>query len=163
MGYVESASCKWPYLILFFVSIIVGCTQKSNPLEPDQVVKEVTEMLHEYHGAIEEGGLKAEFDYLDSTDEFFWIPPGYQAALDYDSVEAVLRARDPNEGIELHWDTLKVTPLRNDLAQFYGTISMATTDTAGNVTNGNLVETGLVVKRSDGWKLLSGQSAFFSF
>jgi len=47
------------------------------------------------------------------------------------------------------------------VAQFYGTITMQTTDTAGTITTGHLVETGLVIKRSDGWKLLNGQSAFF--
>jgi len=147
-----------------YLGFLLGCTQSADIPGNQQAVDEITKMLHEYHRAIEQGGLKAEFEYLDDTDEFFWVPPGYRSALDYDSVAAILNENDrAMSKISLHWDTLKVFSLRSDLAQFYGTITMMTEDTSGNSTTGHLVETGLVIKRSDGWKLLSGQSAFFSF
>jgi hypothetical protein len=142
-----------------FVILLFSC---GNSGTGENVIQEVSAMLNNYHEAIEKDGLEAEFDYLDNSREFFWVPPGYRTALDFDSVAAVLRVTDPSiSAIQIRWDSLKIIPLREDLAQFYGTITMQTTDTAGTITTGHLVETGLVIKRSDGWKLLNGQSAFF--
>ncbi|TDI66785.1 MAG: hypothetical protein E2O88_08645 [Bacteroidetes bacterium] len=142
-----------------FVCLLFSC---GNAGSSEYVIGEVSAMLNNYHEAIEKYGLEAELDYLDDSHEFFWVPPGYRTALDFDSVAAVLRVTDPSiSAIQIHWDSLKIIPLRDDLAQFYGTITMQTTDTTGTITTGHLVETGLVIKRSDGWKLLNGQSAFF--
>ena len=160
--YVSIAKMTQSYAFLFCLIFVFGCTPSTDLPGSEHAAKEVTEMLHKYHLAIAAGGLEAEFDYLDDTEEFFWVPPGYQSALDFDSVASVLRATDPAIAKTiLEWDTLRVIPLRKDLVQFYGTITMISTDTAGVKTSGHLVETGLVVKRPDGWKLLNGQSAFF--
>ncbi|MDH3708924.1 MAG: nuclear transport factor 2 family protein [Cyclobacteriaceae bacterium] len=144
---------------------MLWCCQPTAPektFSPELVIEEVTEMLHQYHQAIEEGGLETEFDYLDDSDDFFWVPPGFKSALDYDSVAIILRANDKSiEKIVLTWDSLHVTPLRSDLAQYYGTINSSVIDTAQMTTESLLIETGLIIKRADGWKLLSGQSAFF--
>lgn len=153
---------------LCFILIILNvwaCRQQSAAENDshDKIIKEVTKMLNDYHQAIEVGGLEAEFSFLDDSEAFFWVPPGYRTALDFDSVAAILRDNDSRiSQMVLHWDTLQVWPLREDLAQFYGTIHSHMEDTAKVVTEGYLVETGLVVKRRDGWKLLNGQSAFFT-
>lgn len=152
--------------LAFILSIgLLWCCQPPTPEKsssPELVIEEVTEMLHQYHQAMEEGGLETEFEYLDDSDEFFWVPPGFKSALDYDSVATILRANDKTiESIVLTWDSLHVIPLRSDLAQYYGTINSSVMDTARVITESLLIETGLVIKRADGWKLLSGQSAFF--
>ena len=118
-------------------------------------------MLHEYHQAMEQRGFLSEFEYLDQSSDFFWVPPGFHSALDYDSVATILKANDKVvENISLKWDSLRVIPLRHDLAQYYGTIHSSMTDTAQVTVGGLLIETGLIIKREDGWKLLNGQSAF---
>ncbi len=150
-------------IVLLWAAAACTSEPETGEFSKEQVVQEVTAMLKTYHHAMEVGGLAAEFDYLDQSADFFWVPPGYESALDYDSVATILRANDKSlSKIVLRWDSLKVTALRADLAQYYGTILSSMTDTAQVTTRAKLVETGLIIKRADGWKLLNGQSAFFS-
>ncbi len=158
---------KFSVVIKLVLAVICCCQGTScsvnEEYQDDDIKREVRFMLKEYHQAIEEGGLEAEFDYLDQSAEFFWVPPGYQSALSYDSVAYILLQNDPGIAhMSLTWDTLMIQPLRRDLAQFYGIISSITTDTSSRTSKVMLVETGLVIKRSSGWKLLNGQSAAFS-
>lgn len=128
--------------------------------EKDRVVAEVRTMLHRYHEDIRLNGLTAEFAYLDSSDDFFWVPPGYSSALSYDSVASAIRMNARLfQTIDNSWDSLRVIPQSGFLALFTGTISSRMTDTAGNATEVSLIESGVVVQRRDGWKLLSGQTA----
>ncbi len=153
-----------PQAFILWMGVLWCCQPPAQEVafSAELVIEEVTEMLHQYHQAMKEGGLETEFDYLDDSDEFFWVPPGFKSALDYDSVATILRANDKSiEKIELTWDSLHVIPLRSDLAQYYGTINSRVIDTAQMTTESLLIETGLIIKRADGWKLLSGQSAFF--
>ena len=117
-------------------------------------------MLHAYLDAMREGGLEAEFNYLDSTDAFFWVPPGYDSWISYDSVAAVLRAMAPTlRSTDYRWKSLRIDPISEDRAIYTGTLTGALTDTSGQVTNLSMIETGTVIRREDGWKLLNGQSA----
>ncbi len=153
-----------PLAFILLMGVLWCCQPPAREeiFSPELVIEEVTEMLHQYHQAMEEGGLETEFDYLDDSDDFFWVPPGYKSALDFDSVATILRANDKSiHKIVLTWDSLHVTPLRSDLAQYYGTINSIVIDTTRVTTKSLLIETGLVIKRADGWKLLSGQSAHF--
>ncbi len=128
--------------------------------DKDRVITEVRTMLHRYHEDIRLNGLTAEFAYLDSSDDFFWVPPGYSSALSYDSVAATIRMNARLfHTVDNSWDSLRVIPQSSSLALFTGTVSSRMTDTAGNSTKASLIETGLVVKRKGGWKLLSGQTA----
>jgi len=61
--------------------------------------------------------------------------------------------------IENVWDTLRVDPLTREYATYTGKFHGTMTDTTGGVTIVAGIETGVVVKRKDGWKLLRGQSS----
>ena len=104
-------------------------------------------------------GLLTEFNYLDSSKEFYWLPPGYSAAIDYNAVAAAIRANAADHSVKIEWDTLSVDALSNKLARYTGRLRSKWTDTTGKTMNISFVETGLLIKRDNGWKLLSGQTA----
>ncbi|MDW7690645.1 hypothetical protein R9C00_22195 [Flammeovirgaceae bacterium SG7u.111] len=54
---------------------------------------------------------------------------------------------------------LEVFPLTNEIANYSGTVRGRMVDKSGVETNVTIIESGTVIKREDGWKLLSGQSA----
>jgi hypothetical protein len=103
--------------------------------------------------------LLAEFNYLDSSAEFFWVPPGHTSPLNFDSVSHILRKSAPQwKTINNRWDTLRIIPLSNELATYTGILQSSMTDTAGAELNFKMIETGVLIKRKDGWKLLHGQT-----
>lgn len=120
----------------------------------------VQQALYDYYEAIRNGGMRGEFGYLDDSPDFFWVPPGYSSAISYDSVAAVLNRNAPAfRLIENVWDTLRIDPLTRDYATYTGKFHSTMTDTAGHVTTVAGIETGVLIKRRDGWKLLRGQTA----
>lgn len=150
-----------PAIVSIFV-LLVGCSEAPSFSEADQrrVAGEVDSMLHAYHDAMREGGLLTEFDFLDSTDAFFWVPPGYDSWLSYDSVESAIQTNARGlQSTDFRWEELRIDPISNDYATFTGVVHGVTVDTAGQVTEMDLVETGTVVRREGGWMLLNGQSA----
>ena len=119
----------------------------------------VRQTLNNYYNDVKQSGLTAEFKYLDSSSDFFWAPPGYSSAISYDSVARLLRQNAPNfQSITNTFDTLSVIPLSKELATYTGRLQSTMVDTAGKSTTTTLVETGVLIKRTDGWKLLSGQT-----
>jgi len=140
----------------------LSCTQPI-PLsesEKGQVTSEVIDMFDNYHADIKAGGLTAEFAYLDSSADFFWVPPGYKAALSYDSVKTILEGNALLfQEVDFRWDTLQVFPLSNEIATYTGIVKGEMTDTTGVVAKMRLIESGTLIKREGDWKLLSGQSA----
>ena len=117
-------------------------------------------MLHAYHKAIAQNGLKAEFAYLDSSEQFFWVPPGYTSALDFDSVKSILLQNDKAmEQVDFHWEELELFVLSPKIVNFTGIVGGQMLDTAGVASPVHIIESGSCIKRKDGWKLLSGQSA----
>lgn len=140
-----------------------GCSNRSDGTESfnkETVSAEVKSMLNSYHQDIKDGGLTAEFKYLDSSSDFFWVPPGYSTVLTYDSVRTILENNSKAfSSIEFHWDTLQIFPLSNEIASYTGIVGGVMTDTAGLKTQTRIIESGVVIKRDDGWKLLCGQSA----
>ncbi|MDH3648988.1 MAG: hypothetical protein OEQ53_04855 [Saprospiraceae bacterium] len=152
------------YILLFtgfhFISACVSEAQKhSNDWSKEEVIRDVTIMFDQYHKAIEQEGLTAEFNYLDNSPDFFWVPPGYREALTYDSVRAILQGNANGfTRVEFHWDTLQVFPLSNTIASFTGIVNGVMTDTTGSKSPVHIIESGTVIKRTDGWKLLNGQS-----
>lgn len=151
------------YLSLIWVVILlISCRNDKNSMDFDKekIIEEIKTMLNNYHEDIAKGGLTAEFKYLDSTSDFFWVPPEYNKALSYDSVKKILESSANSfQSIRFHWDTLQIFPLSNEIANYYGIVSGLMIDTAGIETNMSLIESGTIIKRKDGWKLLSGQSA----
>ena len=139
-----------------------ACTpaKDSTDFNKEAVIIEVTQMFDNYHRDIQEKGLTAEFDYLYPSDDFFWVPPGYTSALTYDSVKTILEMNAKHfRKVEFHFDTLKIFPITNEMANYSGIVSGTMEDTSMLKTKVAIIESGTIIKRKDGWKLLCGQSA----
>jgi len=140
--------------------ISCGGIQKQKSLDKELITEEIKQMLSDYHADINKEGLTAEFLYLDNSSDFFWVPPGYTSALNYDSVRSILEKNAKSlSTVKLKWDTLQIFPLSNKIANYTGIVNGQMIDTAGIESNVLIIESGTLIKRGDGWKLLSGQSA----
>jgi len=138
-------------------------TDKLSESEKELIINDVIEMFGNYHNDIRQDGLTAEFKYLDQSTDFFWVPPGYKSALSYDSVRQILEINAKSfRAIEFNWDTLQVFPLSDKIANYSGIVKGSMIDTSGIRSSVLIIESGTVIKRSDGWKLLSGQSAILN-
>jgi hypothetical protein len=148
---------------LQFILLIAlfSCQPSSFSKADKQVVEdEVKQTLHQYYEDIKKSGLTAEFRYLDSSDIFFWVPPGYDAPISYDSVVSYIQQSAPLfRSVVNEWDSLRVVPLTKELASYTGKLHSTITDTTGVTESYSLIETGVLIKRNDGWKLLHGQTA----
>ena len=147
---------------LILLLFLYNCEQNSDTLsasEKEQIVLEVQQMFDHYHSDIKTDGLKAEFKYLDKSSDFFWVPPGYESALSYDSVKFILLLNSKIiHSIAFSWDTLQVFPLTGNLANYSGIVNGIMTDSSALKSEFKILESGTLIKRKDGWKLLSGQS-----
>lgn len=140
------------------ILVLISCTPDRS-VDHQKVSKEVRHMLNTYYVDVNEEGLMAEFRYLDDSPEFFWIPPGHQSALAYDSVRAeVERNARLFQKVNFRWDTLRVIPLSNDIANYSGVVRGSMTDTAGAESSISLLESGTAIRRASGWKILSGHT-----
>lgn len=152
-------------LTLLAVLTIASCQQPSSLTETEKarIAGEVRQTLDNYCTAVRRSGLTAEFQYLDNSSEFYWTPPGYTLAISYDSVAAILNQNARNfESVDNSFDTLKISPLTKEYATYTGRLISRMTDTLGQTTTFSLVETGVLIKREDGWKLLSGQTSILN-
>ena len=151
------------YITLIILILSAGsCAQHDKVVDFDkeEVVKSIRLMANSYYQAIAERGLTAEFEYLDDSPDFFWVPPGYLSALSYDSVKNILETNAKGfTAINFHWDTLAIYPLTNEIANYSGIVSGAMTDTSNVTSDVSIIESGTFIRRETGWKFLSGQSA----
>lgn len=150
------------FRIALLSTIFFGCEnyfrEKNQP--ELNAEKEVRLMFENYHRDIENFGLTAEFKYLDTSENFFWVPPGFTSPLPYDSVRTIVESNAKMfQSVQLQWDTLQLFQLSDQLLNYTGITSGEMVDTTGNKLRVSLIETGIVIKREDGWKLLSGQTA----
>ena len=152
----------------FILSILLAAGACHSPGESNKkrlqsVTDSVRATLHRYYEDIRRNGLMAEFAYLDSSAEFSWLPPGYETSISYDSIAKIIRqnalaVREADNS----WDNLRITPLTEQLASYSGGIRSVITDTSGKTDVYILIETGVVIKRADGWKLLNGMTKLLS-
>lgn len=148
-------------LTFFAILMILSCTQPATLTgnDKDAIIGEVRTTLAKYYSDINKSGLMAEFNYLDSSSDFFWVPPGYTTPLSYDSVAAVIKQNAPlYRSINNSFDTLHIIPLGKELATYTGRLSSTMTDTSGKTRIFSMVETGVLIRRQNGWKLLHGQT-----
>lgn len=152
-------------LIIFTVFQLSSCRQSESlsQSEKESIIDTVFQTLFNYCDDIRKSGLNAEFKYLDNSADFFWVPPGYSNAITYDSVAVILKQSAPKyKSIDNRFDSLQIKPLSKELATYTGQLKSTMTDTSGKVVTFSLVETGILVKRHDGWKLLSGQTSILA-
>jgi hypothetical protein len=96
---------------------------------------------------------------LDTTDAFFWIPPEFDKALNYNEVKRILLENVPStEGIQFKWEKLEVFPLKENVATYHGIVLSSMPIDSAKMHQSRILESGTLIKRKDGWKLLSGQS-----
>jgi hypothetical protein len=157
---------KRKLLTIFYLLTLVACEQPSATLtenEKASIIKNTRQTLDNYYGDIQKSGLMAEFKYLDPSTEFFWVPPGASSSLSFDSVATILKQNAPlYKSINNSFDTLRIIPLSKELATYTGRFNSVMTDTSGKVMTFSLVETGVLIKRQDGWKLLQGQTSIIN-
>lgn len=104
--------------------------------------------------------FKAEFRYLDSSLDFYWVPPGASVAYGYDSIRMMIeRNADKFQSVDNSWDSLHVIILDKEHVTYNGRLNSNMTDTSGQTFEIKLVESGVLIKRQNGWKLLGGQTA----
>ncbi len=155
------------YLVLILFFFMYACnhpeTSGLTDNEKDQVKKEIRATLKEINADIKRNGLNSELKYLDKSNEFFWVPPGYTSAISYDSVvRAIRRNAKIFKSVDQPFDTISIYPLAKDLATYTGRIHSTVIDTTGKVFESYLWETAVMVKRDIGWKLLSGQTTMLN-
>ena len=164
MFYINSIHKTRSIVIISVIATLIslGCrqTDELTVAQRKNIIDTVTQTLRNYYNDMDKKGLLTEFNYLDSSKEFYWLPPGYSAAIDYNAVAAAIRANAADyQSIKIEWDTLSVDALSDKFARYTGRLRSKWTDTTGKTMNISFVETGLLIKRDNGWKLLSGQTA----
>jgi len=148
------------FLALLFFTISCSPETAQDSYSRDAVISEVRTMTDNFFNDINKEGFEAEFRYLDSTDDFFWVIPGSDQAIDYDSVYTILKQSAPDfDQIKFHWDQLNIYPLSSSIASYTGIVGgsmhQISTDSLWKI---GLIESGVFIKRDDGWKFLCGQS-----
>jgi hypothetical protein len=125
--------------------------------DPHRTANEAREMLTKYLADVAHRGLKAEFDYLDNSDSFWWHPPGFNGPIGYDSVATVLKEMSKDMlSITSRWTMLNVAALTDTTASYRGDVtSIQITKTKVRDTL-YMHEEGMLIKRPDGWKLWYG-------
>ncbi len=142
------------------IIVLASSLQCANAQTPATVEKEVKLMLDNYFADIRREGLMAEMKYLDTSADFFWVPPGYNHALSRDSVVLIITNYAPKVKLtDNSFETLRIIPLTDNLATYTGRVKSRVIDFEGKERIHILVETAVVVRRKDGWKLLSGQTS----
>src|SRR4030095_699528 len=136
------------FFSLFFSACFLSCGDNIwSDATAKRVQHEIDSTLQQYHKDIEEKGLMADLSYLDSTDMFAWIPPGFNAPLCYDSIISMIRERAPAiSKIELSWDTLSIAPVSRINGIYIAEITSITTDTSGHTDTQRLKEDGTLIK-----------------
>lgn len=125
----------------------------------DKVTREVRIMLENYYADVKRDGLLAELKYRDSSDQFYWNLPGFETAINYDSIKTLLtRSATVFTTVDNKWDSLDITPLDDTRAHYKGHIHSVIIDTSGNENIILLYEEGLVVKKDGQWLLQSGKT-----
>lgn len=152
-------------LAAFIMLLFASCEQSTVLTESEKKVisNNVQQALKNYYDDIRKSGLMAEFNYLDQSPGFFWVPPGYSNAISYDSVATILKLNAAKyRSVDNSFDTLNVIPLSKDLATYTGRLRSIMIDTSGKVFTYSLVETGILINRKGVWKLLSGQTSILN-
>jgi hypothetical protein len=150
------------FALFLVLAMIASCAEKpaASDIDKSRITADINQFFSDYFNDIEKEGLLSELKHLDSSQDFFWVPPGYHSPLSIDSVATILKG---NAGrfrtVSNKWVDLKITVLSNESAVYTGTLNSTSIDTAGVTNNTTLIETGTLVKRGDAWKLFCGQTA----
>ena len=136
------------YCIFYAGFLLPGCAcnqPAATTHDADAYVEK--QMLIYYNDDIREHGPLAEFAYLDSSSNFFWVPPGYASSLSYDSVAKAIQANAARiKRINNTWDTLTVNLLSGSIAAYTGKMHGVVTCIPGGVSTTLLIESATLIK-----------------
>lgn len=151
-------------LVSFFTLCMFYAACSNNPSIPtfdrNQVADDIKMMTDSFHHAIAENGFASEFDFLDSSDQFFWVIPGERQALYYDTIRSlIMNNHKAFTDIDLSWELLNIHPLSDSMASYNGVIKGSMKNISNDSTSlVRILESGIFIKRQSGWKFLCGQS-----
>ena len=149
------------FILVHCFCAIYSCAPKAvETNDPAALVRQEAEkMLHQYAADVNAEGFIAEFKYLDTSDRFSWHPPGFETAINYDSVAAILKKNVViYPKVYVQYNSLNIIPTDKETAMYSGDVTVVTTDVEGRLDTMHLLEKGTLIKRADGWKLLSGKT-----
>jgi len=151
------------FQLLVFVVFFHSCRQSTSSLsvtQKNKISKEIQQTLSDYYSDIEKEGLLAEFKYLDSSSDFFWVPPGFTSSISFDSVATILKKNAALlRSVINSWNALQIYPLSEELASYSGKLHSKIMDATGKTSEVDLIESGVIIKRAGQWKLLCGQTS----
>jgi len=147
------------FFILVLCGLIASCRSGLTEKEISQISDSVKITLKNYYDDVEHNGLNAEFKYLDSSNDFYWIPPGFDHPIGYDSIALMIRENATSfVQVKNRFDSLDVKVHNRDTASYVAVISSESTTSSGEEYGGILREKGVMIKRKGGWKLLHGET-----
>jgi hypothetical protein len=148
------------FLIALNLFLLFSCAQNENGAVNDDLQKEIKSTIDNYYNELRKEGLVAELKYLDSSNRFFWVPPGYLNYANYNVIAAAIKRNAASlKSIDNRYDSLLIIPLTNDYAQFVMRTISTTIRADGDSIKSAFIESGVMVRRKDGWKFLSGQTS----
>ena len=155
------------YLLLIGMLCILyaACSDKKNDVKKDesQLLKEINETFTQYHNDIRTSGLTAEFTYLDSSTDFFWVPPGHTSALSIDSVITIINQNaKTNKKVDNKVAEMKVHLLSETIASYWAIINSEVTNTSDSISRFKLIETGTMIKKDNKWKFINGHTSLLN-
>ncbi|QQR86043.1 MAG: hypothetical protein IPJ76_15760 [Flavobacteriales bacterium] len=151
-----------PWIMIGASVFMCTCAaHEAHRYEPQRIEAEVRAMFEQYANAQRSQGLRGELPFLDTSNAFFWVPPGYAGPIGFDSVRTIVERTAPTlRAIDPRWRALRIEPMNDSMAAYTGELEAVTVGMNDNTTRTTLLETGFVVKRADGWKLLCGQTCY---
>ena len=147
------------YIFLLIATFVCHSQASLNKKEKEIITQEIKIMLNNYHNDIVKDGIEDELMYLDTSSDFFWVPPGYNSPLNYESIKDILLSNSKAINyIEFSWETIKIFPLTKKIASYSGIAKCV--EVGDNLTSMTfrIIESGTLIKRGDDWKFLNGQS-----
>ena len=146
------------YLI---VGSFLSCDQEAK-LTNDQkyeIINSVKKSQEQFCLDYEAEDFDAVMSHLDTSRNFFWIYPPETVPVTREIFAEVLKREfEMNNPIKFIWDTIQVVPLSSDLAYYQGRFHRVETDTSEIEQVGITFVSAIVIRREEGWKLLSGQN-----
>ena len=148
------------FLIVLVFFLLFSCAQNDKQIVSADLQQEIKLTIDNYYNELRKEGLAAELKYLDSSNQFFWVPPGYMNYANYNVIAAAIKRNAALlKSIDNRYDSLLIIPLTKEYAQFVMRTISTTIRADGDSIKSAFIESGVVVRRKDGWKFLSGQTS----
>jgi len=103
-------------------------------------------------------GIQSQLKYLDNSDKFQYTFLNSGKIYDYEELKKQLEISSSTDyKVNLSFDEFKITPLSDKLVS-YSLILSGYERIDGQNSDISLVETGTLIRRNDGWKIINAQT-----